>query len=189
MAKAAEGTKDRILSLGKELMQGAGYHAFNYQQISSQMGIRNAAVHYYYPAKEDLGVAIIQDDMASFDEWVKKSEKYEAWDRLDGLLSAYRGYLESGQKLCVISTCAAAYEGLPERMEEAAKTYLNKIIKWMVQVLEDGKRSGEFTFKGESREVAALVGASLPGALQLARFKGEEYFYLVLNQIKQLLKG
>ena len=44
-------TREKILELGENLIRTKGYNAFSYQDISSKLGIKNAAVHYYFPTK------------------------------------------------------------------------------------------------------------------------------------------
>lgn len=49
------GTRERILELGEELILTKGYNGFSYQDISTALGIKNAAIHYYFASKENLG--------------------------------------------------------------------------------------------------------------------------------------
>lgn len=36
-----------------------GYNAFSYKDIALIVGIKTSSIHYYYPTKEDLAVAVI----------------------------------------------------------------------------------------------------------------------------------
>ena len=56
----ASTTKDRIVELSRNAIQSLGYHSFNYRQIADELKIKNAAIHHYFPAKEDLGVAVVE---------------------------------------------------------------------------------------------------------------------------------
>ena len=53
-------TRERILDEAERLMGARGYSGFSYQDISRPLGIRNAAIHYHFPAKADLGLAVIE---------------------------------------------------------------------------------------------------------------------------------
>ena len=53
-------TKRRILDLAENLLQRLGYNGFSYQHLSKELGIKNAAIHYHFPTKEELGVEIIE---------------------------------------------------------------------------------------------------------------------------------
>ncbi|MDR3047168.1 MAG: TetR/AcrR family transcriptional regulator, partial [Bacteroidales bacterium] len=49
-------TRSEIISIANELIKSIGYNAFSYADISKKLNIKNAAIHYYFPAKADLGV-------------------------------------------------------------------------------------------------------------------------------------
>jgi len=53
-------TKNKIMDLAENLLLSRGYNGFSYKDISLALGIKNATVHYHYPAKKDLGVAVIR---------------------------------------------------------------------------------------------------------------------------------
>ena len=53
-------TDEQILNAAEDLLQRRGYNAFSYHHIAIQLGVRNAAIHYHFPSKEDLGVALVK---------------------------------------------------------------------------------------------------------------------------------
>ena len=76
-------TREEILNCAEELLQRRGYNAFSYQHIAVQLGIRNAAIHYHFPAKEDLGVALVQRYRQRFRDWCEQmAAEPDAWTRL-----------------------------------------------------------------------------------------------------------
>ena len=50
---------DQILDLAQSLIQTRGYNAMSYRHLADEIGIKTSSVHYYFPAKEDLGRALI----------------------------------------------------------------------------------------------------------------------------------
>jgi AcrR family transcriptional regulator len=52
-------TSEQILDIAQFLVQTRGFNAFSYADIASQLGIRNAAVHYHFRSKTDLGHALV----------------------------------------------------------------------------------------------------------------------------------
>ncbi|MEZ5336400.1 MAG: TetR/AcrR family transcriptional regulator [Methanolobus sp.] len=42
-------------------MQCRGYNGFSYKDISQKLGIKNASIHHYYPKKEDLVAALLEE--------------------------------------------------------------------------------------------------------------------------------
>ena len=51
-------TRSEIVRLASELIRSIGYNAFSYTDISQKLHIKNAAIHYYFPSKSDLGVEV-----------------------------------------------------------------------------------------------------------------------------------
>ena len=64
-------TKVEILDLAEDLLLNRGFNGFSYAHISSALKIKNAAIHYYFPAKADLGLAIIQRARERFASWTQ----------------------------------------------------------------------------------------------------------------------
>ncbi|HKI87734.1 MAG TPA: TetR/AcrR family transcriptional regulator, partial [Draconibacterium sp.] len=63
-------TREKILELGENLIRTRGYNAFSYQDISSELGIKNAAIHYYFPSKKNLGTSIVKTNIQRFEEMI-----------------------------------------------------------------------------------------------------------------------
>ena len=54
-------TNQQILYYARNFLQCRGYNGFSYRDISQKLGIKNAAIHNYYPKKEDLVAALLED--------------------------------------------------------------------------------------------------------------------------------
>lgn len=61
-------TRNEIIRIGNELIRSVGYNAFSYADIAKALNIKNAAIHYYFPSKSDLGVKIIERNIKAFNE-------------------------------------------------------------------------------------------------------------------------
>ncbi len=188
MVKAST-TRDKIVELGRDFVQRLGYHAFKYQLIASELNIKNAAIHHYFPAKEDLGVAVIEKDLADFQLMTRSVKGNPAFEKVHSLLLIYHNYLDEGKNLCIIGACISAFTELPEKMATAAKNYQDAIYNWLIITLKQGLANGEFHFTDDPEDVAALWMAALPGALQASKARGKTYFYQVLNQLSGTLKA
>ena len=180
-------TRDKIIELGRDYVQRLGYHSFKYQLIAKDLDIKNAAIHHYFPTKEDLGAAIIDKDHADFVA-MTKPKKDSAREQLETtLLETYLYFLKGKKNLCVIGACISAYTELPEKMKKAVQSYIHTLDTWLINVLREGQKRGEFSFSGKPEDLAALWIAALPGALQSAQARGEDHFYQVLDQLRKTL--
>jgi len=177
-------TREEILNCAEELLQRRGYNAFSYQHIAVQLGIRNAAIHYHFPAKEDLGVALVQRYRQRFRDWCEQMlQEPDAWSRLQAYFKTYVDYLEAQCKICPGGVLGSEYEAIPERMQQEARLLMREIFEWLVETLDLGRQQGNLHYPGETRHKAIEIGAALQGGLQIARMAGQERFHQVLEQL------
>ncbi|HVK48415.1 MAG TPA: TetR/AcrR family transcriptional regulator [Pseudobacter sp.] len=184
----ASTTKDRIVELSRNAIQSLGYHSFNYRQIADELKIKNAAIHHYFPAKEDLGVAVVEKDLEDFKGMINKLRSATPTKRIEFFLKAYAGYFENGQKLCVIGTFCSTYSSIPEKIAASSKTYMDTLVTWLTGNFKEGLESGEFNFRIAVEDMVNLWVTALPGTLQTGRIRGSRKFYQSLNSLKRLLK-
>ena len=71
-------TRSEIVRLAGELIRSIGYNAFSYADISQKLNIKNAAIHYYFPAKSDLGVEVIRENLEAFKKTAAKKVPFPA---------------------------------------------------------------------------------------------------------------
>ena len=60
MARLSD-TRERIIDKAADLLMRHGYNGFSYRDISTHLGVKNAAVHYHFPSKADLGMALVEE--------------------------------------------------------------------------------------------------------------------------------
>lgn len=178
-------TREAILNCAEELLQRRGYSGFAYQHIAVQLGIRNAAIHYHFPAKEDLGIALVKRYRARFHEWIGGlSDTLDPWARLQAYFGTYADHLEvEGCRLCPGGALAAEFGTLPEAMRDEARLLMREIHAWLAQTLDQGRREAALQFNGDALDKAMEIGAALQGGLQIARLAGTERFHQLLDQL------
>lgn len=183
-------TGEEILNAAEALLQRRGYNAFSYQHIAVQLGVRNAAIHYHFPAKEDLGVALVRRYQARFREWTATTSRYDcAWARLQAYFRTYNDFLVADGKCCPGGVLGAEFHAIPETMREQARTLMREHYEWLIKTLEQGRAQGVMRYAGRSEDKAVEIGAALQGALQISRIAGPERFHQVLAQLSLELTG
>jgi len=181
-------TKVEILDLAENLLLDRGFNGFSYANISSVLKIKNAAIHYYFPAKADLGVAIIQRTRERFANWTQNQRmavKPPA-EKLEAFFRSYLRFLEAGQQVCLGGALETDFKTLPPEMQVETQKFASDILVWMEGVLEDGREKNIFSFPGEARDQAILILSSLQGALQMTRAVGPSCLHLAMAQIRRL---
>ncbi len=122
--RAGRNTREAILDTAEELLQRRGYNAFSYHHIAVQLGIRNAAIHYHFPAKEDLGIELVSRFRIRLAEWIEVLEERESdpWALLNAYFEFYLDYLnEGGRKICFSGMLGAEFQAIPDGMREEAR--------------------------------------------------------------------
>lgn len=182
-------TREKIMELGEDLIRTRGYNAFSYQDISSELGIKNAAVHYYFPSKENLGTSIVKTNIQRFDEMIQNMQN-KGFDELHQLEVFMKIYVKSNreEKLCIVGSLGPNIESLNEPTRNELKKMTESIIVWLTGILNAGRDKKIFAFRGEARERALLILSSLVAGLQLARILDKTDFKLIYQAILEDLK-
>ncbi len=107
-------TSERVLDIAQRLIQTRGYNAFSFRDIASEIGIKSASIHYHYPSKTDLGVALVSRYRLAFEGELDKisARSKEAPKRLKGFVALFRNTLDN-QRLCLCGMLGAERDGLP----------------------------------------------------------------------------
>ncbi len=179
-------TRERILDVAETLLQQRGFNAFSYKHIAEQLGMRHAAVHYHFPAKEDLGIALVQRYRARYDVWRSEVEARaeNAWQCLEAYFGMYLDYLNCGHQVCPAGVLGNDFQSLPDAMREEGRLLLLDNYGWLTSVLERGRSEQVLHFVGPPEAKALCLGASLQGALQIDRVSSEPRFFQVIQQIE-----
>ena len=182
----ATDTKTQILDAAERLVREQGFNGFSYKDIAGPLGIRNAAVHYHFASKGDLGVALIQryrqileDASRNFLEGGGRAVR-----QIEALIWRYDRACRE-HMVCPISMVATDYYTISEPMRTAGRKLAEELIHWMTRVLELGREQGEFRFEGPAPAKALEVLAALQGAVQLARLVGRSAYEDTTAQIRR----
>jgi AcrR family transcriptional regulator len=177
-------TREKILELGEELILTKGYNGFSYQDISTALGIKNAAVHYYFPSKETLGTSILKTNSQRFEEMVENMQNrdFDEWHQLEAFMKIY---LKSNRenKICIIGSLGTDVNTLSEPMQQELQKMVDRILSWLEETLGNGKQKHLFQFRISARDQAIQILSSLVAGLQLARIVGKSAFKSIHQSI------
>jgi len=175
-------TREKIIELGENLIRSKGYNAFSYQDISSELGIKNAAVHYYFPSKENLGTSIVRTNIQRFEEMIENMHS-RGFDEIQQLETFIKIYIKSQreQKLCIVGSLGPDFNTLSNTTREELTRITEMIITWLTETIESGKTKGLFRFKQDPRSKAIIIFGSLVASLQISRIL-EKVDYKAISQ-------
>ena len=168
-------TRVTLLHLATELVQLVGYNAFSYRDLAGRAGITTASVHYHFPAKGDLALAMVERqrvlDRAIFSKL--DADVPDPFRRLQAFCAALRRDLENGRRMCLCGMLAAEHETLPGVVVEAVRGFFTDTEGWLAAVLLEGRRAGTVAFAGPAAPVAQALLSAVEGAMLTARAFGD----------------
>jgi TetR/AcrR family transcriptional regulator, transcriptional repressor for nem operon len=163
------GTAADILDIAERLAQTRGFNGFSYADVSSELGISKAALHYHFAGKVELGHRLI----ARYSERFRSAlEAIEASaiphsKKLAAYCDIYRQTLSS-QRMCLCGMLAAEYKTLGEPMRVAICSFFDQNRTWLAALLESGREAGDLYFTEPAERAAKTIIAALEGALLIA---------------------
>jgi len=183
-------TKDKILDLASSVLQDRGYNGFSYSHIAKQLGVRNAAIHYHFPSKADLGTALIQRYQQQFDSWSdynvqKLANQHEKL--LDAYIAIPRSFIKRQNTVCPLAVLEANYTVFPADMQLLTQTLSKQIRNCCCLILQAGRNAGVFKFQGSAHDKSLIISAALQGASMMAHVETLEIFETTVLQIKREL--
>jgi AcrR family transcriptional regulator len=179
-------TREQIIQLADSLIREKGYNAFSFYDISKFVGIKTASIHYHFPSKSDLGVAVIEQYINNLDRLKKEYENKSPIENLEILFSIY-STIKNENKVCLIASLTPDFITLDEKMQESLKLFSDAMIHWVSHFLEDGRNQNIFQFESSPRTKAAMIIGNLLSAVLLSRLTGDKDFETVKETIHQEL--
>ncbi|MDX1556557.1 MAG: TetR/AcrR family transcriptional regulator [Xanthomonadales bacterium] len=185
MNKAVD-TRTQIIDRASELMMQRGFNGFSYSDISTPLGVKNAAIHYHFPSKSDLIRALVEEHHETLRHKTSRFMAHggPAREQLEGLFCFTLEQCRAGRPVCVVGALAADYDELPQDVHRANERFMEDTRKWMTRVLELGREQGEFSFAGDAQGKAFGILAAMQGGRQLYRIYGEAYLQRLFAQIR-----
>ncbi|MGJ7031989.1 TetR/AcrR family transcriptional regulator [Niabella hirudinis] len=170
------------MRIGDALLRERGYNAFSFADISRQLHIKNASVHYHFPTKTALGLAIITGYEERFARLRQELAGRPVMEKLEAFFNVYIAARKE-DRICLVGALATDFYTVDAAIQEALDQMVQQVLNWLMCILEEGKRTGVFFFELPVRTKALLITTNMIAALQLTRVTGKKDF----DDIKQTL--
>ncbi|MBT9312760.1 TetR/AcrR family transcriptional regulator [Leptothoe kymatousa] len=163
-------TAQRILDVAQDMVRNRGYSAFSYADISKQVGIRKASIHYHFPSKDELVKELVVQYRQTMGKACDRIAKSRASldQQLIQFANLYRDGLSNGQ-ICLCAMLAADFAVLPESVHAEIKIFFRDTEAWLGELLQQGCDDGIWTCQPSVTQEAKGLIAMLQGAQLLAR--------------------
>lgn len=183
--------QEKILSTAEGLIQKMGYNAFSYKDIALEVGIKTSSIHYYYPTKEDLAVAVIEWQLTRLSlvlNDIKTNKSLSLKEKLESLVDlVFSHTLHDEMKMCLGGMLASDVLSLPEKVKDKARHFFNILEQWIQEVLTiEHYVNAEALYSKDNLPKYLLM--QLEGSLLMARLYQDFSYVEILKQfIKKVI--
>ena len=136
-------TATQILDVAERLVQVRGFNGFSYADVSAELKITKAALHYHFASKSELGEALVSAVLHP----LRRSTgggggtTADAPARLGAYADLYLDVLRN-RRMCLCGMMAAEYETFPAAMQETVVRFFDDNETWLARVLKKGREEG-----------------------------------------------
>lgn len=162
-------TVEQLLASAEQRIRSQGFHSVSFRDLASELGIKSSSVHYHFPQKQDLGVAVIRRYRDAFFSGLENNtaQASNPDEVLAAFVAAYREALMGTGNICLCGILGAETQGLPEKVSQEVAGFLKENIAWLAERLDPA-------MDASARHATATgVVATLHGAMLLARAIGD----------------
>ncbi|MGB0370452.1 MAG: TetR/AcrR family transcriptional regulator [Opitutales bacterium] len=162
--------KDKLLEVAQTLVQEKGYQGFSFHDLSAAVGITTASIHYHFPTKAHLGIALIQSYRACFENLIAevKANHDSPKAQFEALLDIFDGTLGCS-KICICGAMSGEFHGLPEDVREELKTFIIASAQGIQDIIEAAQQAGEISADYDAKTLAELWNNTLQGTMAIGR--------------------
>ncbi|MBK9973225.1 MAG: TetR/AcrR family transcriptional regulator [Planctomycetes bacterium] len=185
-------TADQILDVAQALVQSHGYNGFSYADVAQALRIRKPSIHHHFPAKADLGRALMARYRQRFGAALAEisASNARAAGKLQKYASLFRSVLQQDNRMCMCGMLAADFSTLPRPLRDSVRDFFGDNEDWLEGVLRLGRADRALAFDGPPRAMAVRILAAFEGAMLVARsFEDTSRFDTVARAVLGELKA
>ena len=175
-------TREVIIEKADQYIRNQGYNAFSFKDISNDIGIKTASIHYHFPAKSDLGVATIREHIARTEALKERVANESPQIKLEAFL-AVQTQIQNENKVCIVGSLATDLNTLDESIKVELKAFAHLVLSWLTEVLTEGREQKIFDFEMLPRTKALMIITNMVAIVQLSRLTDKNDFEIVKETI------
>ena len=156
--------RDEILDVAEGMIRTAGFNGFSTRDVAGAVGIKAASVHYHFPTKADIGIAVTERYTHRFLEALGNSSRFkgDAHQVVTHYVDLFRQALARDGKLCLCAVLGAEIGGLPTEVGEHTRIFFERNLEWLGKAFTASAQIRAAKAKGHAIHVlAALEGAMI----------------------------
>jgi TetR/AcrR family transcriptional regulator len=168
--KLSRDKEELILHAAQRRFAAYSYSKVTMDEIAEDVGMAKASLYYYFPTKEAIFRSVVQHEQEEFLTQAKEvlGQSGSASNKIVEYIQLRMKLTERLSNLSQIHQ--QAWHDVRPIFNELFKTFVQHELQYVTQILQEGRKSGEFCFE-EPKKIASMILHVLQG-LHLRFFRG-----------------
>ena len=182
-------TKAALVNSALDFAHERGFVDTSYADLSEVIGIRKASIHHHFPSKDDLSIAMIEENqrrILSLFEIVKK-RKLNGFQKLRAFIRKTFNPLAANQRVCIHGVLSVENQSLNEIAKAKLRESHEAIAECIFALLSEGKKDGSLHCTSP-KQSALMLTATIQGGLQVARVRNQKLFNQIIETALNTIK-
>lgn len=162
--------RSEVLAHSRVLLLTRGFNAFSHRDLAALVGVKSSSVHYYFPSKEDIGLALIGDYRSEVMAYLTALDDLPVLERLDRFSSLFVEAAAKGDQWCVAGMLASDFQTLGQALQAEVRRFFTDVEGWLATQVSLLRPDLEFS---AAQHLGKTCMALLEGSLLMARSQGE----------------
>jgi TetR/AcrR family transcriptional regulator, transcriptional repressor for nem operon len=194
MPKAKE-TKAHIIEKTASVFNKKGFIGTTLSDMEAATGLTKGSIYNNFANKDDVALAVFDYNLKKVNNLVQTEmdKHHSAKEKLLSYVKIYGKNVSDSPFTSggcpILNTAVESDDTHPALRKKAS----NAITNWMNKVadlIEKGIKQKEFRSSINSKETAALIVASIEGAIMISRVTGRpDYLKSIMNSIKKIIEN
>jgi len=163
--------KTKLLNCAEQLARKRGFDGFSYADIAKEIGIKKASIHYHFPTKSDLALALITRYRLNLTALLHAlaQKDISAATKIKAYITIYREALSDGSTICLCISFSSAKESLSSEVIEELQLFRDDSITWLSYVFRQGLKDHSINDITNIKDEAYACLATVEGGHLIAR--------------------
>ena len=174
--------KQELIDLAIDLIAERGLDSFSYSDLSKLSQLAKPSIHFHFPAKADLILAVINQVMINLHEKIEFC-KNNFGD--EALVYFLRGMAQRdwGCKICPLFSMQAQFNVLSPELQNRLAEVANEEVQVMRDLLQRYANLPNIKLALEPTDAAKIILSCSKGALLYGRTQGSDWLTLAVEQL------
>ena len=173
--------KDTILDAAEKRVRRSGFSNMSFRDVAQDVGIKSASVHYHFPKKQDLGVALVDRYMARFETRLTMINQNTLEAAIEEFVRLYAEALVMDESICLCAALGAEAMGIDPGLRKETGQFFKMNIEWLENLF--AKHPTKTAYLTATEIVATLQGAMILSATTGQRMHFDDVANSIIAQV------